>query len=101
MCIDNNGKYFDCGSKLKKPLLKNVIKAAAAVVTGEAVKVDELTYKARLVICANCDKLSRFQDLQQGADLSKLDICSECGCVVKAKAFFKGKDFECPLGKWN
>lgn len=105
MCIDNNGKWFDCNKKqqMKNAFfqVKNAINAGVEVLTGEAVAVDEKIYTARLKVCSNCDSLARYhKHLPKGADVSKLDRCSECGCFVKAKARFAGENFKCPKSFW-
>jgi hypothetical protein len=41
--------------------------------------------KVRLLVCKWCDS-------------NKNGVCSECGCVLKAKT--RLEDENCPLGKW-
>lgn len=57
------------------------------------------TYEQRLDLCASCDDLNRYHtSLPKGADISKLDRCSICGCFVKFKAMIG--IFHCPVKKW-
>ena len=48
-----------------------------------------LMQKTRLEICSTCE--SRVDAL--------VNLCSECGCILKLKTIIPSQ--ECPLGKWK
>ena len=62
-------------------------------------QVDDATRQSRLAHCASCDDLNRHHAmLPKGADVSLLDTCVNCGCIVREKV--KLENEQCPKGKW-
>lgn len=62
-------------------------------------QVDDATRKSRLAQCASCDDLKRHHPaLPKGADVSLLDACVNCGCIVREKV--KLENERCPKEKW-
>lgn len=62
-------------------------------------QVDDATRKSRLTQCASCDDLKRHHpSLPKGADVSLLDACVNCGCIVREKV--KLENERCPKEKW-
>lgn len=87
MCNCDNGFAGSVGRVLK------------AAVRGEQVAVDQTVLTNRLVLCADCDDLKRFQpSAEKGDDVGLRDMCGQCGCFARLKAGFATE--ACPLGKW-
>lgn len=115
MCIDNKGRYYDCGNKpavMQK--VKTATKAAVAVLNGTAFAVDDKVKNQRLKICADCDYIQRLNALPKGAAVAIGDTCSLCGCYLKGnrvtsllslefcKVCYGGTpEFVCPLTDEN
>ena len=75
----------------------NVAKAA---VSGQQVLVSDDVRVERLVQCAGCEQLQRYQPgAALGDDVTMGDKCLQCGCYVKPKAAFATE--VCPMGKWG
>lgn len=56
--------------------------------TPEEIARAEMRYE----ICTNCDSFKTAIDVE---------LCGECGCVIKAKVFSKKTETSpCPLNKW-
>lgn len=94
-----------------KPSLLQMAKTAggavAQVLSGKTVKLTDEQVAARLKVCANCDKISRFHKfLPKSAPVSLADRCAECGCFLREKAKRAPAEgvpadyWDCPLKKW-
>ena len=74
-------------------------KVVKAALTGEQVLVTKEQYKARELICEQCDQVSRKNGMPTGATILSDDKCEECGCKVREKIKYATES--CPLGKWG
>lgn len=111
MCWQD-GKWVNCNEKHENrqqntlpPLWKqgvNYAKAQIASTMGFTVDATIEHQKKRLEVCANCEKLFRYNALPMGADVGLNDRCSDCGCFVVNKVKKYGvKSWACPNGKWQ
>ena len=71
-------------------LIKALVKAGTAAVTGEQLKVDKAVYAERLAICQKCALYIRSK---------KRCAHIQCGCFVEAKAWLATE--ECPAEFWK
>ena len=65
---------------------KNLTKAVGKHAAGGFQKVTIVEYANRLSVCGGCE-------------YEKDGKCSECGCYLKVKAWWKSED--CPKDKWD
>ena len=82
-----------------KHFVQSASKVAKAALTGEQVIATQEQYKARELICEQCDKVSRKNGMPTGATILKGDTCLECGCKVLEKIKYATE--ACPLEKWQ
>ena len=81
-----------------KHFVQSASKVAKAALTGEQVIATQEQYKARELICEQCDKVSRRNGMPTGATILSDDKCLECGCKVLEKIKYATE--ACPMGKW-
>lgn len=66
---------------------QSVIKNAASVAQGNALRLDPTDANKRLLICQGCEFFS-----------SGSQRCQKCGCFLSVKTYLKAE--KCPMGKW-
>lgn len=66
---------------------QSVVKNAASVAQGNALKLDPAEANRRLSICQGCEYF-----------LSGSQRCQKCGCFLSVKTYLKAES--CPVGKW-
>ena len=82
-----------------KHFVQSAGKVVKAAMTGEQVLATKEQYKARELICEQCDRVSRKNGMPSPATILKGDTCQECGCKVLEKIKYATE--ACPLGKWQ
>lgn len=68
-------------------LFNSIKNIAIDTSNGKEIIVSDEIYKQRVDTCMNCPFLSDDKN-----------ICTQCGCIIKAKAKFKSN--ECPKNYW-
>lgn len=66
---------------------QSVVRNAASVAQGNALKLDPSEANRRLSICRGCEFFS-----------SEAQRCQKCGCYLSVKTYLKAE--KCPVGKW-
>lgn len=82
-----------------KHFVQSAGKVAKAALTGEQVLATKEQYKARELICEQCDKVTRKNGMPSPATILSDDKCLECGCKILKKIEYATE--ACPLGKWS
>ena len=82
-----------------KHFVQSAGKVAKAALTGEQVLATKEQYKARELICEQCDKVARKNGMPSPATILSDDKCLECGCKILKKIEYATE--ACPLGKWS
>ena len=82
-----------------KHFVQSAGKVVKAALTGEQVLATKEQYKARELICEQCDRVSRKNGMPSPATILKDDKCQECGCKILKKIEYATEI--CPLGKWS
>lgn len=82
-----------------KHFVQSAGKVAKAALTGEQVLATKEQYKARELICEQCDKVTRKNGMPSPATILSDDKCLECGCKILKKIEYATEG--CPLGKWS
>ena len=92
-----------CEQKRMAREAKHFVQSAGKVgndaLTGEQVLATKEQYKARELICEQCDQVSRKKGMPSPATILSDDKCLECGCKVLKKIEYATE--VCPLGKWS
>ena len=74
--------------------MKKVLNKIKYILLGNWYNLRGINYelmKKRMDICNTCDKKVHLT--------KNVSLCSECGCILKAKTRIKDED--CLLGKWE
>ena len=82
-----------------KHFVQSAGKVVKAAMTGEQVLATKEQYKARELICEQCDKVTRKNGMPSPATILKGDTCQECGCKILKKIEYATE--ACPLKKWS
>ena len=82
-----------------KHFVQSAGKVVKAAMTGEQVLATKEQYKARELICEQCDKVTRKNGMPSPATILNDDKCLECGCKILKKIEYATE--ACPLGKWS
>ena len=82
-----------------KHFVQSAGKVVKAALTGEQVLATKEQYKARELICEQCDRVSRKNGMPSPATILSDDKCLECGCKIIKKIEYATE--ACPMGKWS